>query len=172
MVAARTRAEQPKEGPNVGSTADQSAKRGRKSDLGTRLHSLFRRMTPWEACGKRRAVKNPFTLDREAVQNMLSQCANVQCSKPFLKLREGKLFLVETDRVARPGVSAGPPFVRARQQPRQVEHYWLCDECAQQWTLLYEPDRGVALAPLRRPSVGVSPATSVVAATAGRSGVA
>jgi hypothetical protein len=27
---------------------------------------------------------------------MLSHCANSQCSKPFLRLREAKLFLVET----------------------------------------------------------------------------
>ena len=36
--------------------------------------------------------------------------------KPFLKLREGKLFLVETERVTKPGESVAPPFVRARQQ--------------------------------------------------------
>jgi hypothetical protein len=47
-----------------------------------------------------------------------------------------------------------PPFVRARQLQRQVEHYWLCNECAAQWTLVYERDRGVALAPLRKPVAG------------------
>jgi|SRR5579859_2475479 len=88
---------------------------------------------------------------------MLSQCANAQCAKPFLRLREGKLFLVETDRVNRPGESVPPPFVRARQQPRLVEHYWLCDDCAKEWTLIYERERGVALAPLRRAVVSVEP---------------
>jgi len=82
---------------------------------------------------------------------MLSQCANSRCSKPFLKLREGKLFLVETNRLAKPGESVSPPFVRARQQQRQVEHFWLCDDCAAQWTLVYDSDHGVGLAPLRRP---------------------
>jgi len=86
---------------------------------------------------------------------MLSRCANSQCGKPFLKLREGKLFLVETDRLNKPGESASPPFVRARQQQRQVEHYWLCDECAERWTLAYDKDRGITLAPLRRPVVRV-----------------
>lgn len=81
---------------------------------------------------------------------MLSRCANDQCCKPFLKLREGKLFLVETERVRKPGVS-NPPFVRARKQQRVVEHYWLCDGCATQWTLIYDSERGIALAPLRRP---------------------
>jgi hypothetical protein len=81
---------------------------------------------------------------------MLSQCANLNCGKPFLKLREGKLFLVETDRFSKPGQAASPPFVRARQQPRVVEHYWLCDDCAPLWTLVYDRENGVSLTPLRR----------------------
>jgi hypothetical protein len=97
---------------------------------------------------------------------MLSRCANSQCSKPFLRLREGKLFLVETERLHKPGESASPPFVRARQLQRQVEHYWLCDDCAAHWTLIYDRDQGVALAPLRRP------VTSAAAAGAARSGLA
>jgi len=96
---------------------------------------------------------------------MLSHCANTECHKPFLRLREGRLFLVETDRVAKPGEPSVPPFVRARQQQRQVEHYWLCDQCAEQWTLIYDRERGVALALSRRPVTGT-------ATTAAQSGVA
>jgi hypothetical protein len=77
------------------------------------------------------------------------------------------LFLVETDRLNKPGEAAVPPFVRARHQQRCVEHYWLCDDCAQQWTLVYDPDRGVALAPLRRPQ-----ASAAAAAGTAHSGVA
>ena len=83
---------------------------------------------------------------------MLSQCANEQCAKPFLKLREGKLFLVETDRVPKAGESISPPFVRARQKQRMVEHFWLCDDCATRWTLIFDRDRGIGLVPLRRPA--------------------
>lgn len=97
---------------------------------------------------------------------MLSQCANPTCGRPFLKLREGKLFLVETNRVAKPGEPATPPFVRARQQQRQVEHYWLCDDCASEWTLVFDREHGVALAPLRRP------VANAVAAGAAHSSVA
>ena len=86
---------------------------------------------------------------------MLSQCANPECTRPFLKLREGKLFLVETDRLTKPGEPATPPFVRARQQQRRVEHYWLCDECGAQFTLTYDRERGVALVPLPRPAASV-----------------
>src|ERR1700723_3046451 len=82
---------------------------------------------------------------------MLSQCANPQCSKPFLRLCEGKLFLVETDRATKAGEPSVPPFARARQQQRCVEHYWLCEGCATHWTLVYDRARGVVLAALRRP---------------------
>jgi hypothetical protein len=103
----------------------------------------------------------------ESNKNMLSRCANSQCCKPFLRLRDGKLFLVETDRMNKPGEAAAPPFVHARQQQRCVEHYWLCDDRAIHWTLIYDSANGVALAALRRPVLGV-------AAAAGnkRSGVA
>ena len=82
---------------------------------------------------------------------MLSQCANPQCRKSFLRLGEGKLFLVETGRVTGPGESAAPPFVRARKLQRCVEHYWLCDVCAAEWTLVSDREHGVVLAAVRRP---------------------
>jgi hypothetical protein len=86
---------------------------------------------------------------------MLSRCANSECGKPFLRLRDGKLFLVETERVPKPGEAASPPFVRAKQQPRCVEHFWLCNDCATRWTLVYDQDHGIALAALRRPNLSV-----------------
>lgn len=95
---------------------------------------------------------------------MLSHCANSQCRKPFLRLREGKLFLVETDRLAKPGEPAAPPFVRARQMQRHVEHYWLCDNCAALWTLVYDKQHGVALAPLKRSVTNVAAAAQSGAA--------
>jgi hypothetical protein len=101
---------------------------------------------------------------------MLSQCANVSCCKPFLRLREGKLFLVETDRISKPGESAAPPFIRAKQQPRLVEHYWLCDDCAKQWTLIYDRQNGVSLVPLRRTTASIP--ASTMAASAAHSGAA
>jgi len=94
---------------------------------------------------------------------MLSHCANHECGKPFLRLRDGKLFLVETDRLTKPGEHSVPPFMRARQQSRHVEHYWLCDACAEHWTLIYDRDRGVALAPLRRPAASAAAASAATA---------
>jgi hypothetical protein len=82
---------------------------------------------------------------------MLSRCANSQCGKPFLKLREGKLFVVEIDRVLRPGEKIPSAFVSARRQQRSIEHFWLCDECALQWTLIYDRELGITLIALKRP---------------------
>ena len=98
---------------------------------------------------------------------MLSQCANPQCSKPFLRLRDGKLFLVETERPAKPGEPLSPSFAGGWRSPRHVEYYWLCDDCAAQWTLIYDRERGIALAPLR-PTV----ASAVAAVSRATSGAA
>jgi hypothetical protein len=80
---------------------------------------------------------------------MLSHCANSQCSKPFLRLREGRLFLVETSSVAPPGLHkrATPS---QRKAPKRVEHFWLCDQCAALWTLVPHTGQGIALIPLNQ----------------------
>jgi hypothetical protein len=81
---------------------------------------------------------------------MLSHCANPQCSRPFLRLRQGKLFLVETEFVAKSReltARSSPPM---RQQPRRVERYWLCDQCAGVWTLVHDRKQGIVLVALPR----------------------
>jgi hypothetical protein len=83
---------------------------------------------------------------------MLSHCANSRCSRPFLRLRQGKLFLVETE-IARPGEATPPPVPRMRHQPRRVERYWLCDQCAGAWTLVHDRRQGIVLVPLSPPPV-------------------
>lgn len=77
---------------------------------------------------------------------MLSKCANPACSVPFRRLREGKLFVVETESLA-PGCQALSPARRARPL-RRVEHYWLCDECARFITLAFDRERGMITVPL------------------------
>ena len=153
-------------------SADYSAKREKcKKEAGGSLPQIEKLLLMSD--GKQRALTSLIQsahLDGEhgkGSQVMLSRCANSQCSKPFLKLREGKLFLVETQRLPKTGESLPPSLVRARQQQRHVEHYWLCSECAAQWTLIYERERGIVLAPLRRPAVGIGAADGVA-----RNGVA
>lgn len=77
---------------------------------------------------------------------MLHKCANPACQNAFRKLTQGKLFLVETDEL---GVSQ-PQAEWKRANHRRIEHYWLCDQCAQTLTLAYERGRGVVAIPLDR----------------------
>jgi hypothetical protein len=88
---------------------------------------------------------------------MLSHCANSTCSRPFLRLRQGKLFLVETERVAQAGELTPPSSPQVRQQPGRVERYWLCDGCAKVWTLVHDLHQGIVLVPLPRPPASVRP---------------
>lgn len=77
---------------------------------------------------------------------MLSKCANPACSTPFRRLREGKLFVVETEGTAT-DQQAVTPMRRARLL-RRVEHFWLCDECSAFITLTFDRERGMITVPL------------------------
>jgi hypothetical protein len=37
-----------------------------------------------------------------------------------------------------------------------VEHFWLCDQCATRWTLIYDREQGITLLPLRRSPANLS----------------
>jgi len=102
---------------------------------------------------------------------MLSHCANSQCSKPFLRLREGKLFLVEAACEPRPTEEGRrlTPFVR--KPPRRVEHFWLCDRCASIWTLIQNGNQGIALVPLA-PTGSKATTAASRAVVGGRTGLA
>ncbi len=76
---------------------------------------------------------------------MLHKCANPACPNLFRRLREGKLFQVETKRLAD---SREQGSSRARRHTRHVEHYWLCDECAPFVTLVFDRNEGMIIVPL------------------------
>src|SRR5258706_9608371 len=88
---------------------------------------------------------------------MLSHCANSECSRPFLQLGQGKLFLVETECVATSEELATPPVSYARRRTRRVERYWLCDQCAQVSTLVHDQKQGIVLIPLPKPPLSARP---------------
>lgn len=90
---------------------------------------------------------------------MLSRCANSQCSKPFLRLGQGRLFVVEAPQVPelRDLKSTRSPYLR--KDPRRIERYWLCDDCAETWTLIQDRQQGIALVPLRREAAGTEVTT-------------
>jgi hypothetical protein len=77
---------------------------------------------------------------------VLHKCANPNCTNPFRKLSQGKLFLVDTQPIEEPEDRRA----RRRCRPAQgVEYYWLCDQCAFALTLSYEKGRGVVTVPRR-----------------------
>jgi hypothetical protein len=77
---------------------------------------------------------------------MLCKCANEACNTPFRRIREGKLFQVETEYFPSPGPS---PTVSRKTRPlRRIEHYWLCDACSPFVTLTFDQSRGVITVPL------------------------
>ena len=82
---------------------------------------------------------------------MLSRCANSQCSKRFLRLREGKLFQVEAGAMGRPSGSHLNWDSPEKRRPPRVERYWLCDDCSKLWTLVYDVRQGILLVPAPRP---------------------
>jgi hypothetical protein len=77
---------------------------------------------------------------------MLHKCANQACSTPFRRLREGKLFQVETRYFSGHGPAA--EVSRKTRKGRRVEHYWLCDACSPFITLTFDEHRGVITVPL------------------------
>jgi hypothetical protein len=71
---------------------------------------------------------------------VLSKCANPACLARFHYLHEGRIFNIETGTA--PSDSIGSAI-------RRIEHFWLCERCAQTLTVALE--NGVAITcPLRR----------------------
>lgn len=83
---------------------------------------------------------------------MLSHCANSQCGTPFLRLEQGKLFLVEIDYASKSPTDEAFALTHKRKPPRSTERFWLCDRCAQVWTLVQDKNRGIVLLPLLTPA--------------------
>ena len=86
---------------------------------------------------------------------MLHKCANPNCTNPFRKLSQGKLFLVDTQPLEE------SRRARWKNRPAQrVEYYWLCDQCAFALTLSYEQGRGVVAVP--RPKLAMQKQAAAV----------
>jgi hypothetical protein len=114
-------------------------------------------------------LRNLAALRKRAIRRedaMLSHCANPQCSKPFLRLRQGRLFLVEAEGPAQSGNLKPQANSRMRIQPQEqrpkqkqrVERYWLCDQCSEVWTMVHDQTQGVVLVPLQRPAANAQAA--------------
>lgn len=80
---------------------------------------------------------------------MLSKCANPECFKIFLYLRDGKLFRLEVPADAESDPeNAGngkPSFIA----PLRHEYFWLCEACSRKLQVVSTPGKGVRTIPLR-----------------------
>ena len=59
---------------------------------------------------------------------MLSKCANPACLARFRYLHEGRIFNIEAGTASE---SNGSPI-------HKIEHFWLCESCAQSLTVVVE----------------------------------
>jgi hypothetical protein len=80
------------------------------------------------------------------VVNLHPKCANPSCAASFDWLGGGRLF--RFPRHIRPAHSTGSDDTAAA-NPNPIGHFWLCEHCANIYTLKDEPSRGVVIAPLR-----------------------
>ncbi|MGH9567427.1 MAG: hypothetical protein ACRD4I_15705 [Candidatus Angelobacter sp.] len=72
---------------------------------------------------------------------LLHKCANPACAVSFRDIHVGKLFLVETSAIAAQS--------KARHRLRTIhQHFWLCDQCSREFTLMFEKERGIIPVPL------------------------
>lgn len=79
-------------------------------------------------------------------QNLHPKCANPACPTAFHWRHGGKFFRFRPDSGgARPGGLATNPATHCS----EVKHFWLCERCAQVFTLVYEEEFGVVLKLLR-----------------------
>jgi len=84
---------------------------------------------------------------------MVNDCANPKCSKPLHYLRDGRVFVFD--------VPSAPSVARVEgARGRRMEHYWLCGDCAQSYTLKHSPDGGIEL--LARPPLQAHKLNAVV----------
>jgi hypothetical protein len=60
---------------------------------------------------------------------VLSKCANPACLARLHYLHEGRIFKLETSTVS--SDRKGSPG-------RRIEHFWLCEDCAQTFTVVME----------------------------------
>lgn len=77
---------------------------------------------------------------------MVSKCANPECAATFRYFHLGKLFRweIEVGLDRRRALGERNEMEKPR---RRIEFFWLCEECAQKMTLVYEKGAGVSTHP-------------------------
>lgn len=60
---------------------------------------------------------------------MVAKCANPNCCTPFLYLREGALFLFETNYNSEHPIESEGISIACKRS-RRLENFWLCGDCS------------------------------------------
>jgi hypothetical protein len=81
---------------------------------------------------------------------VVSKCANPECVATFRYFHLGKLFRWEVELGFDRGHALGDRNEMEKPR-RRIEFYWLCEECAQKMTLVYEKGAGVSTHPHPHP---------------------
>ena len=79
------------------------------------------------------------------VLNIRPKCANPSCAASFEWLAGGKLFRFARDSNEAESTSGNGASAT---RPHATGHFWLCERCANVYTLQYERGRGVVIRPL------------------------
>lgn len=88
------------------------------------------------------ASSGPPQLGEPLFGKLHPKCANPSCAAAFHWLAGGRFFRF------RPGELAASTKGDAAEEAPAVKHYWLCESCAQSFTLTFQEDRGVVVEPL------------------------
>ena len=75
---------------------------------------------------------------------MVSKCANPDCAATFRYFHLGRLFRLEIDAGLDRRRSLGADD-EIKKPLRRIEFYWLCQDCAQKMTIVFE--KGVEVKP-------------------------
>lgn len=71
---------------------------------------------------------------------MLDKCANSLCPAIFRTLRDGKVFVTETEAIHQSRVS---------DHGRQRQYFWLCTSCCRTMTVMVEKGKSAQVVPLQ-----------------------
>jgi hypothetical protein len=79
------------------------------------------------------------------VLNLRPKCANPSCAASFEWLAGGRMFRFSRPSRLHPEAGEGHSGDRTS---HPVEHFWLCERCANVYTLKNVPGRGIVISPL------------------------
>jgi hypothetical protein len=81
---------------------------------------------------------------------MITHCANPACAIPLHRLRDGRLFQFDV-KSALPA-TVGREHMERRKVTRNTAHFWLCGQCSESMTLIFDQLQGVKVIPLMEAS--------------------